>query len=46
MTVRQTCPDCGTELPAEGTDGLCPKCLLGVAIEVENDTPTSPQAMT
>ena len=45
MAVRQTCPECGTELPAEGTDGLCPKCLFGVAIEGERAPPTSPAAI-
>ena len=27
------CPDCGTELSSDrGTEGLCPKCLLSLAL--------------
>jgi eukaryotic-like serine/threonine-protein kinase len=30
---RVRCPDCGSELPPEpGTEGLCPRCLLSLAL--------------
>ena len=28
MSTNKTCPDCGTELPADAPAGVCPKCLL------------------
>ena len=28
----QTCPDCGLRLPLKGPKGLCPKCLIALAI--------------
>ena len=33
MTEIRRCPQCGTELPADAPDGVCPKCLLGLALE-------------
>ncbi len=32
MSQRQTCPDCGSALPADAPRGLCPQCLLGAAL--------------
>ncbi len=31
--LPKSCPKCGTELPAEATDGLCPRCLMGEAMQ-------------
>jgi hypothetical protein len=32
------CPDCGTPLPRDaGLMGLCPQCLLSMALEGEED---------
>ncbi len=28
MTSPHTCPQCGTELPADAPDGVCPTCLV------------------
>jgi predicted Ser/Thr protein kinase len=28
MTAAKACPQCGTALPADAPEGLCPKCLL------------------
>ncbi len=32
MSTVQTCPNCGTNLPADSPGGLCPKCLLQVGM--------------
>ena len=29
----KSCTQCGAELPAEGTNGLCPACLMGEAMQ-------------
>jgi DNA-directed RNA polymerase specialized sigma24 family protein len=31
--LPKSCPQCGAALPAEATDGLCPKCLMGEAMQ-------------
>jgi RNA polymerase sigma-70 factor (ECF subfamily) len=28
MTAPRTCAECGSELPSDAKQGLCPKCLL------------------
>src|SRR6266581_2066812 len=33
MPEPRTCPQCGEALPAEGWQGLCPKCLVRVSLE-------------
>src|SRR5690348_11470873 len=32
MPVPRPCPRCGAELPADAAEGLCPGCLLSVAL--------------
>ena len=32
-----TCPTCDTLIPSSDTDGLCPKCLLGVGLSTAGD---------
>lgn len=44
MAIGHVCPECGTQLPAEGTDGLCPKCLFGVVLDDHGDRPTAVSA--
>ena len=34
MTLTRQCPECGSSRPAHAPQGLCPKCLLGVAIDL------------
>ena len=34
----KSCPQCGAELPAEATEGLCPRCLMAEAMQ-----PTAPK---
>src|SRR5438105_4632290 len=34
MEADRTCHECGAELPANAPQGLCPKCLLGMGIEL------------
>ena len=52
MAEKQSCPDCGAELPANAPEGLCPRCLLKNArfqskqtdnadSEIGSDVPTS-----
>ncbi len=38
MTETLQCPDCGTPLADESPDGLCPKCLLRVALKPDDET--------
>src|SRR5881409_1951879 len=33
MPLTRTCPRCGTALPADGWEGLCPQCLVRVSLE-------------
>src|SRR5215469_7468235 len=42
MPDNQHCPQCGAILPADSTGGLCPKCLLKMALETETQPDTSP----
>ncbi len=37
MSQPNHCPDCGAELPTGDTEGLCPKCLIGVGLEGQNE---------
>jgi eukaryotic-like serine/threonine-protein kinase len=32
MAEKQTCEECGTELPANAPQGLCPRCLAGMGL--------------
>ncbi len=36
MTTPRLCPQCNKPLPADGPQGLCPKCLLKAAIPGES----------
>ncbi|MFG0334169.1 MAG: protein kinase, partial [Maioricimonas sp. JB049] len=33
MTTTSICPSCGSDLPADSPDGLCPDCLLSAGLE-------------
>ncbi|HMC65785.1 MAG TPA: serine/threonine-protein kinase, partial [Gemmataceae bacterium] len=52
--VPRTCPECGTNLPSDAPEGLCPRCLLrpgmadtGAAASVEpGEAPTLPPPAT
>ncbi len=52
MAEKQSCPECGAQLPANAPEGLCPRCLIKSArldskqaanpdSEVGSDVPTS-----
>src|ERR1044071_7936305 len=34
MEFNQTCSECGTALPANAPDGLCPRCLANMVIQM------------
>src|SRR5438093_4816313 len=34
MAARRTCEECGTELPANAPQGLCPRCLVGMGLKL------------
>ncbi len=36
--LPKSCPKCGTDLPSEATEGLCPRCLMAEAMQ-----PTGPK---
>jgi len=46
MTELRRCPQCGIELSAEATEGLCPRCLLqaGLDSQAGGPAPSSPTA--
>ncbi len=37
MKPDQSCPTCGTQIPANDTNGLCPKCLLAEGLSSGGD---------
>ena len=37
MTNIKTCPDCGTELPTDAPEGLCPKCIIKQGLSIDTD---------
>src|SRR6266536_1435567 len=37
MSAAHTCPQCGTPLPSEGWEGLCPKCVVRVLLKALPD---------
>lgn len=49
MNAKRICEDCGSELPAQAPEGLCPQCLLraGLPDLDASDTPafTSPETL-
>ena len=42
MSQKNCCSECRAELPTIETEGLCPKCLMGVALGNQNDLPLQP----
>src|SRR5262245_52989768 len=34
MSAGSPCEECGTELPANAPEGLCPRCLVGMGLHV------------
>ncbi|MEK7686212.1 MAG: hypothetical protein AAB466_12400, partial [Verrucomicrobiota bacterium] len=42
MKTDKTCPDCGSPLPADAPQGLCPKCLAQAAVKTQSSTVSSP----
>jgi tRNA A-37 threonylcarbamoyl transferase component Bud32 len=41
MTQSRTCPQCGSELPADAPGGHCPKCMLELGFESQVDPSAS-----
>jgi serine/threonine protein kinase len=35
----RTCPRCGTPLPTDAPEGLCPRCVLGVGLATHTEAP-------
>ena len=44
MAAKQTCEECGEELPANAPQGLCPKCLasMGLSLGTGGSVPAAP----
>ena len=42
MTDTRRCPECGTEIPSDAAEGVCPKCLMRLALEGEETSPVDP----
>src|SRR5439155_11906647 len=34
MAEKQTCEECGADLPANAPQGLCPRCLVGMGLNL------------
>src|SRR5437867_1565917 len=34
MAEKQTCEECGADLPANAPQGLCPRCLVGMSLRL------------
>lgn len=43
MAESRRCPQCGAELPADASEGICPQCLLVHGLETV--PPTSDEAV-
>src|SRR5438046_15034 len=41
IAAPSRCPECGTELPADAPEGLCPQCLLKGVISSAHDASQS-----
>jgi serine/threonine protein kinase len=37
MVKKRRCPECGSDLPKNAPEGLCPKCLIRMGLEAEPD---------
>lgn len=44
MSSTPVCPECGAGLPVDKTDGLCPRCLLQLAVLAKSGLDTEPMA--
>ena len=42
MNTPRTCPDCGSPLPADAPQGLCPQCLAQAAMKTQSPTASPP----
>jgi hypothetical protein len=40
----KTCPKCGTSMPPDSPEGLCPRCLIAVNLATQTDIPGEPGA--
>ena len=38
---QRSCPDCGSPLPPDAPEGICPECLMKVGLEFSQDTTLS-----
>ena len=43
METQRYCPDCGSPLPPDAPEGICPECLMKVGLEFSQDTTISVQ---
>ena len=41
FTLSKSCPQCGAELAADATDGLCPRCLIAAAMQQTGPKPAN-----
>lgn len=41
MEIQRFCPDCGSPLPPDAPEGICPECLMKVGLEFSQDTTLS-----
>jgi len=41
MKTQRSCPDCGSPLPPDAPEGICPECLMKGGLEFSQDTTIS-----
>jgi len=41
MAEKQTCEECGADLPVNAPQGLCPRCLVGMAMRLSPQDPAT-----
>ena len=41
MNPQRSCPDCGSPLPPDAPEGICPECLMKGGLEFSRDTTPS-----
>ena len=39
MSLIQTCPRCGADIPPDAPEGFCPRCLISTGLDLDENTP-------
>src|SRR5579864_5813795 len=44
QATPKNCPRCGTSMPADSPEGLCPRCLMALNLATQTEIPGEPGA--